>query len=140
MAYRVLVWGLGAMGSGIAKNVLRKKELQLVGAIERDPSKIDRDLGEVLGLERSGRRVYSEPEKAILETRPDIVLIATNSFVNEVMPKIELAAKNNVNVLTIAEEMAYPYESNPEQSKIWKTSLVNTESQYLERELILVSF
>ncbi|NLI07512.1 MAG: NADP-binding protein, partial [Thermotogaceae bacterium] len=49
MAYRVLVWGLGAMGSGIAKNVLRKKELQLVGAIERDPSKIDRDLGEVLG-------------------------------------------------------------------------------------------
>lgn len=118
MAYRVLVWGLGAMGSGIAKNVLRKKELQLVGAIERDPSKIDRDLGEVLGLERSGRRVYSEPEKAILETRPDIVLIATNSFVNEVMPKIELAAKNNVNVLTIAEEMAYPYESNPEQSKI----------------------
>ncbi len=118
MAYRVLVWGLGAMGSGIAKNVLRKKELQLVGAIERDPSKIDRDLGEVLGLERSGRRVYSEPEKAILETRPDIVLIATNSFVNEVMPKIELAAKNNVNVLTIAEEMAYPYGSNPEESKI----------------------
>ena len=42
-------------------------------------------------------------EKAISETRPDIVVIATNSFVEEVLTKIETVAKHHVDILTIAE-------------------------------------
>ena len=118
MAYRVLVWGLGAMGSGIAKNILRKRDLRLVGAVEKDSSKIGRDLGEVLGIGRANQLIYSDPELAIIETRPDIVVIATNSFVHEVISKVEIAARNHINVLTIAEEMAFPYSSNPEESEI----------------------
>jgi 2,4-diaminopentanoate dehydrogenase len=118
MAYRVLVWGLGAMGSGVARNILKKEDLRLVGAVEKDPERIGKDLGEYLGGEKTGRLVYSDIEKAIVETKPDIVVIATNSFVEEVLPKIESAARHHVDVLTIAEEMAFPFVSHPEESEV----------------------
>lgn len=118
MAYRVLVWGLGAMGSGVARNIVKKEDLRLVGAVEKDPERIGKDLGEYLGEERTGRLVYSDIEKAIVETRPDIVVIATNSFVKEVLPKIEAAARHHVDILTIAEEMAFPFVSHPEESEV----------------------
>jgi len=118
MAYRVLVWGLGAMGSGVARNIVKKEDLRLVGAVEKDPERIGKDLGEYLGEERTGRLVYSDIEKAIVETRPDIAVIATNSFVKEVLPKIEAAARHHVDILTIAEEMAFPFVSHPEESEV----------------------
>ena len=118
MAYRVLVWGLGAMGSGVARNVAKKEELRLVGAVEKDSEKIGKDLGEYLDGKKTGRLIYSDVGEAIAETRPDIVVIATNSFVEEVLPKIEMAAKHHVDILTIAEEMAFPFASHPEESEV----------------------
>jgi len=118
MAYRVLVWGLGAMGTGVARNIVKKEDLRLVGAVEKDPERIGKDLGEYLGGEKTGSLVYSNIEKAIVETRPDIVVIATNSFVKEVLPKIEAAARHHVDILTIAEEMAFPFVSHPEESEV----------------------
>ena len=48
---RVVVWGLGVMGSGIATMVLGKKGFTIVGAIDMDPSKVGKKLYEVLGVE-----------------------------------------------------------------------------------------
>lgn len=87
MAYRVLVWGLGAMGSGIAKNVVGKEELRLVGAVERNAQMFDKDVGIAIGDREYGCKVYSDIELAIEETEPDIAVIATNSFVKEILPK-----------------------------------------------------
>ncbi|HZW83442.1 MAG TPA: hypothetical protein VFF14_08510, partial [Candidatus Deferrimicrobium sp.] len=49
---RIVHWGLGAMGSGIAKLVNEKSGLISVGALDRDARKLGRDLGEVIGLGR----------------------------------------------------------------------------------------
>jgi len=118
MAYRVLVWGLGAMGSGIAKNVVGKEELRLVGAVERNAQMFDKDVGIAIGDREYGCKVYSDIELAIEETEPDIAVIATNSFVKEILPKIKIVAKHHVDMITIAEEMAYPFYSHPEESEI----------------------
>ena len=48
---RVVVWGLGVMGSGIATMVLGKEGFTIVGAIDMDPSKVGKKLYEVLGVE-----------------------------------------------------------------------------------------
>lgn len=118
MPYRVLVWGLGAMGSGIARNVQKKSEFRLVGAVEKNPEMVGRDLGEVFGNEKNGINIYGDIDEAINGVKPDIAIIATNSFVREVLPKIESCARNHVNVITIAEEMAYPFVSHPEEAEI----------------------
>ena len=46
---RVVQMGLGAVGCGIAQTALGRSQLQVVGAIDVDPAKVGRDLGEILG-------------------------------------------------------------------------------------------
>ena len=49
---RVIQYGLGPIGSAMARHVLARPGLELVGAVDVDPSKAGRDAGEVIGLER----------------------------------------------------------------------------------------
>jgi len=113
---RIVTWGLGAMGSGIVKDILSKSELKLVGAIETLKNELDGEsLGEHLKV-NSEITISSDPEKVISETDPDIILIATTSFVPKVFPMIKVAVEHSVNVITLAEEMAYPWLDYPELS------------------------
>lgn len=116
---RVIVWGLGLMGSGIAKMVLSKKGFTIVGAIDLDPNKAGKKLYEVLGLERTEDNdvvIVNKAEEAIVQGAADIVLIATASFTKVVFPQIIYAAERGMNVVTTAEEMSYPMALDPELS------------------------
>jgi 4-hydroxy-tetrahydrodipicolinate reductase len=105
---KVLLWGLGSMGSGMGKFLAEKDGIEIVGGIDTQPSKVGKDLGEVLNLDRKlGVQVTINPEKVITGD-VDVVLLATSSFLNEVFPLLELILKKGSNVITIAEEMAYP--------------------------------
>lgn len=110
--YRVAIWGFGAMGSGIARNVLSKYELQLVGVHDVRTEYIGKDVGNLLGLEKTGVKVYDNPIEMIKKTNPDLVVIATNSFISVVKDQIISILKENINVITIAEEMAHPFYTN----------------------------
>ncbi|MDA8442229.1 MAG: 2,4-diaminopentanoate dehydrogenase [Peptococcaceae bacterium] len=108
-------WGLGAMGSGIAKLVSRKRGLVSVGAFDSDPGKWGRNLSEVLGLKGSTDVVIQEPPQFDLGISDvDIVLIATGSYTRQVVQQIEVAVNAGSNVITIAEEMAFPAAQQPE--------------------------
>lgn len=110
----VVCWGLGAMGSGMAKVLLERKGVRIVGAIATRPEKTGRDLGEVLGVGREiGVRVTNNPEEA-LEAGADVVLHATSSFAREIYPQLDAAMAAGSNVITVAEEMAYLRQSDPE--------------------------
>ena len=112
---RVFVWGLGAMGSGMARMIWEKKSVKLVGALDINPAKAGRDAGEVIGLsESTGITVASDGREALAQARPDVVIIATRSFVREVMNEILLAIEYGANVISIAEEMADPWAQHPE--------------------------
>ncbi|GAB6174775.1 hypothetical protein JCM15765_42530 [Paradesulfitobacterium aromaticivorans] len=43
----------------------------------------------------------------------DLVILATLSFTREVAPQIKTAVKQGINVISIAEEMSFPYEGEP---------------------------
>lgn len=62
---KVVVWGLGAMGSGIAKMILFKKGMEIVGAIDTDPNKRGKDLNEILGTNSKPVYITSEPQDII---------------------------------------------------------------------------
>ena len=110
---RVLLWGLGAMGSGMARILLEKEGVEIVAAVAQTSAKAGKDLGEVLGVEkRTGVTVTNDIGNA-LNTKPDVVLLNTASFVKEVFPQIKLILERGSNVITIAEEMAYPWASEP---------------------------
>lgn len=111
---RVINWGLGAMGQGMARLILSKQGMELVGAIEVDPNKIGKDVGEVLGQANTGVTVSASLEDALKGKEADLLLIATSSFTREVFPQIKAGIEAGLNVLTIAEEMSYPQAQEPE--------------------------
>jgi len=114
---KVIIWGLGAMGSGMAKMILQKEGMDIVGAIASRPEKNGKDLGEVIDLGQKCGVLISCDEDKVLNTKADIVLLATSSFTKDVFPQIEKIIESGKNVITIAEEMAYPFYSEPTLSK-----------------------
>lgn len=115
---RMIQWGLGAMGGGMVRLALQREGIELVGVIDRNEKRARKDVGEALELGRTlGIKVNEKPEEVIGKVEADIILIATGSFTEEVFPQIELAVKNKLNVITIAEEMAYPAAGSPDLAK-----------------------
>src|SRR4051812_39855983 len=110
---RVVHYGLGATGSAIARLTTAQPGLAVVGGIERDPAKIDRDLGDVIGLGRAIGAPVSDDARAILaRTHPDVVIHATASFFHTVYPQILECVQARANVISTCEELVYPYARN----------------------------
>lgn len=117
---RVGLWGFGAMGRGMAKMLLDKKGLEIVSVCDLDPNKTGKSIFELLGIERGERRdvvIESDYTKAFTEKCADVVLLATDSFVKNAFNKIEYILKQKINVISTAEEMAYPQAQSPEMAK-----------------------
>ena len=111
---RVIMWGLGNMGSGMAKALLERSGVEIVGAIGKNPTKIGKDLGETLGLSKIGVVISNDAADVLMNTQADVVLHSTDSFVKTVHEEIILCCDCGKNVITIAEEMAYPQGLDPE--------------------------
>lgn len=114
---RVLLWGLGAMGSGMAKLLLAKENLRLVAVVDQDRDKAGLDVGEMIGSAPLGVKVTPYPDEAF-SCRPDLALIATSSFLKDVFPCIKYSLRENADVITIAEEMAYPWAASEELAAV----------------------
>jgi 2,4-diaminopentanoate dehydrogenase len=111
---RVLQWGLGAMGGGMARLMLEKSGLKIVAAVDGRPDFVGRDLGDVLGVgKRLGVTVTDKPETVLDKGKVDIVTLATTSWTQQQMPDLRKIISAGINCITIAEEMADPEAQNP---------------------------
>lgn len=117
---RVVIWGFGAMGSGMARMLLKKKGVDIVGVCDMDPNKVGKSIFEVLGIDRENRPeviIKENVEEVLTEKCCDICLCATDSFTKSAFPKLKYALEKKVNVISTAEEMSYPYAQSPELAK-----------------------
>ncbi len=109
---RAIIWGLGAMGGGVARLLLQKQGIEIVGAIDSHPEMQGKTLSEVLGVDAPDVLVTGDAE-VITRGAAEIVIVATGSFTKEVYPQLKLVADAGINCITIAEEMAYPQAAEP---------------------------
>lgn len=115
---RVLQWGLGAMGSGMAKLMLQKSGLKIVAAIDSRPDYVGKDLGEVLNTGQAlGVKVTDQPETVLDKAKVDIVVIATTSWAAKQAPDLKKIIKAGINVVSIAEEMSDVEAQSPDLDK-----------------------
>ena len=113
---KVILWGLGAMGGGIGKMLAKKKGVDIVGAIDIG-DKIGKSLYDVVpGIQKGDREdvIVGTPEEVIVPGKADIVVVCTNSFTKDVFDKLVFVMERGMNVITSAEEMAYPQAQEPE--------------------------
>lgn len=77
---KVLVNGAGGrMGSEVVRAVIQEKDLQLVGAV--DPKCEGQDIGEVIGLGKTGVLISRALQDAFHEVTPDVVIDFTSPAV-----------------------------------------------------------
>lgn len=117
---RIALWGFGAMGSGIAKVLMRKKGCEIVGVCDIHPARVGKSIYELTGVERGAHKdveICPDIDKVAARGAADICVIATDSFTKKIYPKIEKVISNGINVVCTAEEMSYPMAKEPELSK-----------------------
>lgn len=113
---RVVLWGFGAMGSGVARMILKKKGIEITGVIDGWDKIVGMDMYDRLGIERGDRPsvvISNDPESVISKDNCDLVVLATDSFTAKAWPKIKLCVEKGVNVVSTAEEMSWPWAQQP---------------------------
>lgn len=115
---RVAIWGFGAMGSGMARMILNKKGFEIVGVCDQYEKIVGKSIFELLKIKANQNEVTisSDIESMLEQEKPELVLLATDSFTALAFPKIKLLIEHRCNVISTAEEMAFPYASEPELS------------------------
>ena len=115
---KVIIWGLGAMGSGMADMLLQKKGVDIVGVAGR-PNKQGKSMYEFISTPRGDRPdvIIGSPEDVIQEKSADVVLLCTDSFTKNAFDRIKFILEKKINCVTSAEEMAYPWAQEPELAK-----------------------
>ncbi|KPV63995.1 MAG: dihydrodipicolinate reductase [Candidatus Bathyarchaeota archaeon BA1] len=114
---RVILFGIGAIGSRIAKFALEKKGLEIVGAIDIASDKVGRDLGEVLEAGKQlGVTITDDADALFSRVKADIVIHATTSHLRDVYPQIAKCVRAGMKVISTCEELSYPYYKHPELS------------------------
>lgn len=114
---KVVIWGFGAMGSGMARMLLTKKGVEITGVCDLHPERVNKSIFDVLGIDKGGRPdviIKSSIEEVLTEKCCDVCLCATDSFTAKAFPKLKFALEKKVNVISTAEEMAYPKAQCPE--------------------------
>ncbi|MFP3173975.1 MAG: dihydrodipicolinate reductase [Vulcanisaeta sp.] len=118
MTIRAVVYGVGPIGQLIARVAL-EKGFDVVGAIDIDPQKVGKDLGEVLGLGKTlGIKVESDADKVLRDSNPDVVLHSTGSFFDKVYPQIMRAVRVGADVVSTCETLAWPWYRYPDLAEL----------------------
>jgi hypothetical protein len=111
---KAVIYGVGAMNS-ISTRMLLDKDVDIVGAISRSEEKVGRDLGDLTGLGRQlGVTVSADAAAVLASTKPDVAVIAVNSYMADAVEQLRICAEAGVNAVTLSEEALYPWKTSPE--------------------------
>jgi hypothetical protein len=103
----VAQYGIGPIGAEIARLLLKKPWVKLVAAVDIDPGKIGKDLGEVIGLDREvGVRVTAD-----VQGKPDVICHSTGSRLRDVSGQLKELLERGCHVVSTCEELSFPLDA-----------------------------
>jgi 4-hydroxy-tetrahydrodipicolinate reductase len=101
----------------VARLLLEHRQgAQVVGAASKDDSQIGRALSAVLGLGPPDGPVIVDSMEQLIVTRPEVVVLATGSFLPDVIDDVLACARAGVNLISPCEELAYPFTRDAEMA------------------------
>ncbi len=131
---RVVQYGVGPIGAAIVRLMREKQSIEIIGAIDSNPAKLGRDLGDVVeGSGASWGLPITDDAAALLGKSPDVVIHSTSSYLPSVMDQLMACLAAEACVVSTCEELAYPFRKYPElaaqldaEAKTWGVALVGT--------------
>ena len=114
---RVIQYGLGPIGSAVARHITERSSLKLVGGVDIDPAKTGRDMDEVVGLEQPpGFKVAKTLAEALANAEADVVLHTTSSCFDLFESQITEILNAGLDVVSTAEELSFPWLAHPKEA------------------------
>jgi 2,4-diaminopentanoate dehydrogenase len=112
---RVLHYGVGPIGASIARLARQKQAIEIIGAVDIDPAKAGRDLGEVAAAPDApwGVTVSASAEE-MLAHGPDVVIHSTTSVLPGAMGQLYACLSAGACIVSTCEELSYPFRKYPE--------------------------
>ncbi|MHB8524892.1 MAG: NAD(P)H-dependent amine dehydrogenase family protein [Candidatus Acidiferrales bacterium] len=112
---RIVQYGVGPIGASVARLMRQKNAIEITGAIDSDPAKAGRDLGEVVRAADApwGIRVSAEAAP-VLAGQVDVVMHCTASHLKDVTSQLLACLEAGCCVVSTCEELAYPFRKHPE--------------------------
>jgi 4-hydroxy-tetrahydrodipicolinate reductase len=115
--FNVVQVGFGAIGKQIAKHLVERDNINLLGIIDINPELKDKTLNEFFEVpEPLEIKIKTDLAEVLKGKTVDVVIIITSSFLNKIAPTIFDAIKAESNVISICEELSFPFENYPELS------------------------
>ena len=115
MSIQVVVYGLGPIGSLIAKYAITKSGIRLIGGIDISPDKVGKDIGEIIGLGKSLDVPVVHDDNAMdILREADVVLHSTATYLDKIYPQIVKCIKAGADIISTSETLAYPWYRYPE--------------------------
>lgn len=114
MNTKVVQYGCGKMSAYTMRYAI-ENGYDVVGAIDINPSIIGKDIGDIMGVNKTGVVVTSvgEAKELLMKVKPDIVVVTTMSLLKDVKDALLLCASLGINAITICEEAFYSFNSSP---------------------------
>jgi 2,4-diaminopentanoate dehydrogenase len=112
----VVLMGLGEIGQAIARAALLRPELRIVAAVDPDRSRAGRSLAALLGDAAPDLAIARRLRDVADTARGGVVLQATQSRFEAVLPDIEEAVRSGLHVVSTCEELAWPWLNHDEEA------------------------
>lgn len=117
MALNVIQYGFGFIGQR-AVGLMLKKGFNVVAVIDTKPDYLGKDIGEVIGLDKNiGIKVTDNVPNVLKKLKAHVVSNATVTKLEPLYEQIKPFIDAGINVVSISEELAYPWFTYPELAK-----------------------
>ncbi|HXG41506.1 MAG TPA: dihydrodipicolinate reductase [Dehalococcoidia bacterium] len=115
---RTLHVGIGAIGAEVVRLIAQDHRFRVVGAVDSDPGKAGRDLGEVAGLgRRLGVTVMPTLEEALRDSEAQVLVHTAGSRLAQEAGAALSALSHGLHVLSTCEELSFPWARHPDLAR-----------------------
>jgi hypothetical protein len=124
--FKVIQIGFGSLGRHVTSSILKRENLELVSVADANPELIGKSLEELIGEGIDSEIRITDDLDTILDSIvADVAIVATSSSLEVVVPTIENCLSSGLDVISICEELSYPYQKKLDLA----TSLHNIAEQ-----------
>jgi 4-hydroxy-tetrahydrodipicolinate reductase len=114
---RIVQYGLGPIGSAVARHVVEREGLELVGGVDIDPAKVGKDAGTVIGHTCPlGFAVTGTLAQTLAGSQADVVLHTTSSYFDLFKAQILEILEAGLDAVSTAEELSFPWLAHPQDA------------------------
>ena len=112
---RIAQIGLGPLGLMLTPYLIKRSGIEIVSAVDIDPSKTGRDLGEVSQCDHPlGIAITDDLDRGLADA--DLAVVTTVSELQRIAPTLKAIIDRGVNIVSTCEELSYPWTTQPELS------------------------